>query len=248
MSARPPGTLAAPSERSRGLAPGSPGAWRVFEWWFRPWLRRQLTGIHLAGLNSIRTESEAAGDLPLVLIANHTSWFDGFLLREVHRHLRPDTPLRTLMLRRELEQNPILRFIGGSGFDPEQPFTLRRALGEVVALRNTGVTLSYFPQGKIFPSARRPLGFARGIEGVLRALRPALVLPVGLHLEMGNRVRPAAWITLGSLIRVERREELPSAAKLEQTVERLLDRTHHHLAQYGEAAAHHWPPSDLPEN
>jgi 1-acyl-sn-glycerol-3-phosphate acyltransferase len=214
----------------------------MFEWWFRPWLRRNLTAIHLAGLPAARAVSGAEPAIPLILVANHTSWFDGFLLREIHRHLRPHTSLRTLMLQRELAGNPVLRWIGGCGFDPERPLTLRRAVGEVQAVRPHGLTLSFFPQGKIYPSTKRPLGFARGVEGVLRRLHPAVVLPVGLHLEMGNRVRPTAWIAMGSALRVVDREGIPPAPALEAAVERELDRIHHHLAQHGEAAAHHWPP------
>lgn len=234
------------SSRRPGFRPGSPGAWRVFEWWFRPWLRRNLAEIHMAGLGGVQTIGSSHPTVPLVLVANHTSWYDGFLLREVHRQLRPHAPLRTLMLQRELEQNPVLRFIGGAGFDPERPLTLRGALAEIRDARAMGVTLSFFPQGRIYPSTRRPLGFARGVEGVLRALLPALILPVALHLEMGNKVRPTAWIGLGELIPVHGREGIPRALELEAVVQNLLDRTHAHLAEHGESAGEHWPPKNWP--
>jgi len=238
-----PGALPGPLERIPGLEPGSPGAWRLFEWGFRPWLRRQLAGIHISGFQSALEKGAGDVDLPLILVANHTSWFDGFLLREVHRELRPRSRLLSLMLLRELKANPILRWIGGCGFDPERPLTLRRALAEVVALRDQGVTLSFFPQGRIYPSNRRPLGFARGIEGVLKALTPALILPVGLHLEMGNRVRPSAWIMLGDVLQVGGGSPPLGALELESRIHALLDQTRDHLERYGEQAATHWPPS-----
>jgi len=228
--------------RLSGLAPGSPGAWRLFELGFRPWLRRQLAGVHVSGEPSAGPGEEEHSSLPLILVANHTSWYDGFLLREVHRRVRPQSRLLSLMLQRELDANPILRWIGGCGFDPERPMTLRRALAQIHGLRDDSVTLSFFPQGRIYPSSRRPLGFARGIEGVLRALSPAIVLPVGLHLEMGNHVRPSAWISMGEMVRVGEDSPGLTARDLDGQIQALLDGTHDHLRAYGEDAAAAWPP------
>jgi hypothetical protein len=229
-------------ERIPGLIPGSPGAWRLFELGFRPWFRRQVAGIHVAGASSARITQDDIGPLPLILVANHTSWFDGFLLREVHRRVNPRSRLLSLMLQRELDANPILRWIGGCGFDPERPLTLRRALASINAQRKAGVTLSFFPQGRIYPSTRRPLGFARGIEGVLRILSPAIVLPVGLHLEMGNQVRPSAWINLGEMVRVGDGSQGSTSQEIEGEIHALLDLTHNHLSEHGEGAAAAWPP------
>jgi 1-acyl-sn-glycerol-3-phosphate acyltransferase len=221
--------------------PGSPRAWRLFEVGFRPWMKRQLAGIHLA--HDEAAPEGHAPELPLLLVANHVSWYDGFLLRELQRRLRPHAPLRTFMLRSELERAPILRWIGGTGFDPARPHTLRGALARVEALREEGVVAAYFPQGRIFPSTRRPLGFAPGVSLLLRRLAPLAVVPVGLHLEMGNRVRPSAWVLSGAPIRIETPGDAPAPDLLEGRVEGLLARVQAHLHAHGEAAAEHWPPA-----
>jgi 1-acyl-sn-glycerol-3-phosphate acyltransferase len=200
------------------------------------------------------TEAAAAlpADRPLLLVANHTSWYDGFLLREVHRRVRPESPLRTLMLRDELTRAPILRWIGGVGFDPSHPLSLRGALRTVQAGRGQGVVLSFFPQGRIYPATRRPPGFHPGVEFVMRTLAPLSVLPVALHLEMGNRVRPTAWILAGEPVEVEGAdrggapgEGTLSAAGLEASVASLLDRIQGHLHTHGEDAGAHWPPCEI---
>ncbi|MFP4624931.1 MAG: hypothetical protein ACLFRX_12175, partial [Gemmatimonadota bacterium] len=77
----------------------SPRVWAGFELVFRPWMRRRLDGIHVRGLEGA---AWIPGELPVLLLANHVSWWDGFLLREVHRSLRPDAPLHVVMSEAEL--------------------------------------------------------------------------------------------------------------------------------------------------
>jgi 1-acyl-sn-glycerol-3-phosphate acyltransferase len=223
-------------------APGSPRAWWYFELAFRPWFRRQLAGIELGG---VEAATRALGDeapqdrarAPLLLVANHASWFDGFLLREVHRRVRPSSALRFIMLREELARSRTLRWIGGTGFDPGRPASLRGALAEVDALRGEGVTVAYFPQGKIYPSTRRPLGFHPGVNLAIRRLAPLTLLPVAIHLEPGNRLRPTAWLMAGPPRWIPGpgvEAAPPSAAALDAEIAGLLDRVQGPLHALGE--------------
>jgi len=227
--------------------PGSSAAWRSFEWVFQPWLRRQLAGIEIRDVGGGgRSVPEIRSDYPVILVANHTSWFDGFLLREVHRRIRPGAPLRSVMLDRELRRNPVLRWIGGTGFDPGHPQTLRSAIRALAGLRSEGVVVSYFPQGHIFPASRRPLGFRPGIDLLARQMAPVHVVPVALHLEMANRVRPTAWIVQGQALTLDCPEvgtgplvakvEPPLHLVLEGRVTQLLDHLFAHLHTHGEGA------------
>ncbi len=226
-------------------APGSPRAWRLFEMGFRPWMKRNLSGVHVAACPGEECEGpeDDAARAPLFLVANHTSWFDGFLLREVHRLLRPNAPLRFLMLDRELRRSRSLRWIGGTGFDPARPLTLRRVLAELGELREEGVVVGWFPQGRIYPATKRPLGFQDGIRLALRRMAPAQVIPVGIHLEMGSSPRPAAWILHGSPLSVAAPPDAPTAHRLEGEVTALLQRIQAHLHAFGEEAPAAWPPS-----
>ncbi len=224
---------------------GSPTVWRLFDAGFRPWLRTRLAGIHLAGLPP---EGTLDPTLPLLLVANHTSWFDGFLLREVHRSLRPGGPLRTVMLRRELRGRPLLRILGGVGFEPERPATFRGVLRTLAAERRAPVaaTVSFFPQGRIYPSFRAPLTFHPGVELVARHLRPLHLLPVGIHLEGGNRTRPAAFLLAGEL-RTVLEGEVPTARELEGQVAAETGRMRDFLARWGEEAPVRWEEGGGPD-
>ncbi len=250
------------------LTPGGPASWKAFELVFHPWLRRKVAGIHLAGLppegslslgdpdparRDPSREPRLTGDsmnlekasIPLILVGNHVSWFDGFLLREVQRRLRPRSILRTVMLSSELRWNPVLRSLGGTGFDPARPISIRGVIRTLRSVRDhdrrrRGLVVSFFPQGRIYPSFRRPLGFAAGVEIVARTLAPCRVMGVGIHLEPGNRVAPSAFVH-GSPPRFVDAQTALDVERLEGDVADALDRVHHHLAVHGERGPDRWP-------
>lgn len=208
-----------------------------FETAFRPWMKRRLHGPLMAGLPPC-----LEAGVPLVLVANHPSWWDGFLLREVQRRLRPTAPLYTAMTARELRRHPPLRLMGAVGVGHEgivraRPLVERLAAG---AQRHPDAVVAWFPQGRIVPSFARPLGFRPGVELLARRLGQALILPLALHLEQLARPAPTAFILAGPAFRV--RDGRMAVAALEATVDRLLDRLFDHLATFGEDAAAAWPP------
>jgi 1-acyl-sn-glycerol-3-phosphate acyltransferase len=208
----------------------SPAASAAFDLVFRPWRRRRL---HVAPW--IDRPVDLPADRPLVLIANHTSWWDGFLLRDLHAALRPGTPMYTVMTEAELRKHPFLRLLGAVPLQPGSPgslLRLLRSLGDAVQQR-PATTIVFFPQGRIWPSARRPLGFQRGVETLLRAVGPCTVLPVGIHIEPLNHAAPTAFVTLGQ----PRPYPGPglSADALEDAVSERLDRLAAMLDRHGEA-------------
>lgn len=218
------------------LTPGHPRLWQGFELFFRPWLQSRLQGIHLAGLPA----PASLGPGPLILSANHVSWFDGFLVREAQRHLRPRALFRALMLASELERSRMLRALGGIGFDPERPLSLRRPLRTLAGLRTAGLVVAFFPQGRIYPSFRRPLGFEPGLELLSRTLSPCTVVGLGLHLEPGNQVRSRAYVHGTTPLKVPGGQGA-QVSRVEEEIHRALDHVHDHLARWGEEAWTRWP-------
>jgi 1-acyl-sn-glycerol-3-phosphate acyltransferase len=211
---------------SRGF---SPVAYAGFSIMFRQWMKTRISGISIS-----TARSDIPRDVPLLLVANHVSWWDGFLLIELQRVLRPNAPFSTVMLESELRQSPFLRRIGAIGIDPDSPSTVLGAIHEVTARvkERPDTLVFFFPQGRIRPSWRRPLGFKRGIEVFAKALGDVAIVPVGLHIEPLNRVAPHVFIRAGELVIGG---EVSSSA-LEAMVTRELDQILETLSEHGEDA------------
>lgn len=194
---------------------------------FRPWMNQRFSRVHVTA-----PRAQIHRDIPLMLVANHVSWWDGFLLIELQRVLRPGAPFFTIMLESELRQHPFLRRIGAIGIDPQSPATVLAAIRELSRRveERPDSAIFFFPQGRIWPSYRRPLGFRRGIEVFCEAI-DSVVLPVAIHVEPLNRIAPHAFVTAGEPLTDG---EPLSSCRLERNVERELDNVQGLLNHYGE--------------
>ncbi|MEO7040992.1 MAG: 1-acyl-sn-glycerol-3-phosphate acyltransferase [Gemmatimonadaceae bacterium] len=197
-------------------------------------MKRRLH-LCIAGLPTDLNDSE-----PVMLVANHVSWWDGFVLRAIQRRLRPSSTLYTIALERELRQHTILRAIGGIGIDPTSPDSILRAVRKFQSRRRAlpSAMFGYFPQGCITPSFRRPLGFLRGVGVFARAIAPVTIVPVAIHIEPIVSLAPTAFISLGAPIRcVDAIDHL----LLERQIQHMLDATYVFLAEHGETSVAAWP-------
>jgi hypothetical protein len=212
---------------SRGF---SPLAYAGFSTAFRPWMKRRISGISISP-----PRSHILSDVPLMLVANHVSWWDGFLLIELQRMLRPHAPFHTIMLESELRRSPFLRRIGAIGVDPDSVPSVLSAMRELARRteERPDSMIFFFPQGRIWPSYRRPLGFKRGIEVFCKAIGDVVVIPVGIHIEPLNHAAPSAFVYAGKPLADI---DAVSARPVERLVEGELDRILQLLMQHGEDA------------
>lgn len=217
----------------------SPAASAGFDAFFNPWRNRRLVTAPVLGMPTSLPQ-----DRPLLMVANHTSWWDGFLLRDVHRQLRGrQAPIYTVMTEAELRRHPFLRLLGATPLDPASPASLLRLLRTLQeqVQRRPDATVLIFPQGRIWPAWRRPLGFRRGVELVLRRLGPCTVLPIGIHIEAMNRVAPTAFVAIGEP-RQSPGEDV-TAQTLEDDVAARLDHIGGLLSKHGESLLSNLEPA-----
>lgn len=212
----------------------SPLAYAGFSVVLRQWMKRRFSQIHVRTPNA-----QIFRDIPLVAVANHVSWWDGFLLLELHRLMRPGAQFYSVMLETELRQHPFLERIGAIGIDPQSPSGVLSCIRELKRRidAHPDSMIFFFPQGRILPSWRRPLGFRRGIEVFCEALKDVVVMPVAIHIEPLNTVAPHAFVSAGEPVR----GDSISALTLEQRVQCEIDNVMSILRQHGEDAGRLWP-------
>jgi len=119
-----------------------------------------------------------------VLAANHHSWWDGYVLRDLAWVLSAD--FRVLMLGRQLAHYPFLRRVGALG------------AGEVrAAVRGAraGAWVAVFPEGTIQPVG--PLRDVRPGAGWIARQAGVPLVPVALRVILRGRPRPEAHLRFG---------------------------------------------------
>jgi 1-acyl-sn-glycerol-3-phosphate acyltransferase len=212
----------------------SPTARRLFDRYLPFLFRRTVQRILVRG-----PLDRVDADLPVLLVANHTSWWDGFILWELQRRLRPNGRVRSLMLESGMREHALFRWLGGIPMRPGDPVSIRQAFRAAREERERfgrQLAIVYLPQGKIWPATRRPLGFQRGVELLARELDPITVVPIGIHAELLTSPKPSLFVAIGE----PRPSATIDACLLEDDVETLLDGIQHDLASHGEALPDRW--------
>lgn len=187
----------------------------------------QLVSVDLSHLRLLKE--------PILFVANHVSWWDGFFLFELQRRIRPKGQIYTIALEKTCVENPILPRLGVLPLEPGRTNSVKNLLSTLKSLRQEvpedELIISFFPQGKIGPSFLPDLEFERGIEAVLSCLTPVQLVPIGIHIEPMIGKKPTAILSVGNVTRLEGPE---SAKKIQRSVQDALQSIHQSLYRDGE--------------
>lgn len=171
----------------------------------RPQYRHRFYGTFFRGLEKALTE--VPDSVPILIAANHTSWWDAFVLLELQKRIRPGCEVYTIALQSTLEAHPFLGRVGLLPLIPGSPgslMSLIRAIRKRIDEKKTPAPLFvFFPQGKIMPAWARPLNFQPGIELLAREfLQEGLgaVLPVGIMIEPLHQKAPSVFVSCAAPI------------------------------------------------
>jgi len=197
-------------------------------WWadavFRPYLT-YLMRRHFRGIYCWKEPLEINDDYPILLVPNHTTWWDGFLVYLLNdRFTRRE--IYMMMLEEQLARYWFFRFLGAFSIRPGNPGEIRKSLNYAATLlaeKNQSPTLlCIFPQGELQPLNERPLDFRRGIELVMKLYGdPVNLLPLGLYAGFFHSRRPEVYCRFGENHIMEW-TQFPGVSWLEDEVTQLL--------------------------
>lgn len=171
---------------------------RAFRAAFRAWghrfartqIARGLDGLYVQGLDDLRPHLERG---PVLLAANHSSWWDALLLVELTRRL--GVPCQVLVDEAQLRHHRFFSAFGAVGIDLADPRPGIEAAAR--ALRSPGDILWVFPQGRYLPPHRRPLALKPGVQWIHQA-SGAAVVPVAMQYAFLQADRPAGFVRVGA--------------------------------------------------
>jgi 1-acyl-sn-glycerol-3-phosphate acyltransferase len=150
-----------------------------------PWLmlralRRGLSGVWGAGTDEVVPRGA-------VVVANHHSWWDGYLLWWFVR--RAGRPLAILIDDVTIERFPFFRHQGG---------VAAREVRAATRLVRSGAWLVVFPEGAVRPPGR-PQPFSRGAHAISR-WADAPIVPLGVRVVVRGLQYPEAYVRVGAVL------------------------------------------------
>lgn len=138
--------------------------------------------------------------LPLLLLPNHSTWWDGFFIYFLNKRIFRRTAY-LMMLEEQLTKYRFFAKLGAYSIEPKHRQGIAKSLKYTVELLNQETPLiCIFPQGELLPWHTRPLGYKRGVEWVLREYgKPIAVLPLAIRTEFLGEKRPNVFFLFGDV-------------------------------------------------
>lgn len=195
---------------------------RLFNAWFashaRSRIRRTFGRVYVRGLEQAR---ERAKEGPLLVVSNHTSWWDPLLILHASTHLLA-TDGYAMMDAKNLRRLPFFALVGAFGVDLDQPSDGAAAVRYAAKLLDRpGRLVWIFPQGAERPAGQRPLGFRDGAAGVARVAKRAVTIPAALRYELSGEEMPRLYLSFGRALSAERDIDKARAAQEEAVLDEL---------------------------
>lgn len=173
-----------------------------FDACFVPYLRWLMRG-NVAGL-WLRSGDAFPAHGGYVAVANHHSWWDGFVPYLLHHTREATQPFGLMMSQRELRRFPYFRLGGAFSIDAA---SIRAALPSVLYAASEaqqGAAIWIFPDGVLRPPLIAP-AFTSGFVHIARDAGVPIV-PVAMRFLMLAKQRPEVFVAIGPPVSANRRD------------------------------------------
>lgn len=166
---------------------------RIFALYNRNLMHRRFEALHFRGAEHLRPV-----DRPTIVVANHTSWWDGLVCFELFKYVGADGFV--FMEEKHLRRYRLFRRLGAFSIDRDHPRSALESFGYAAELaeEKPDRTFLIFPQGKIVPDTLRPIVFETGIERVIDRLLPCRVVPLALAYKFRGEFKPEIFASAGT--------------------------------------------------
>lgn len=161
-----------------------PRHFMFFPWLFRVYAHYQI-GRHFEK-HIICAANELQTDKPLLLVCNHTGWWDGFWVMNLNSQIWKRR-FHVMMDEGNLKKNRWLNYAGAFSVSL---YSLRKSLKVCRdILKNPDELLLYFPQGKFQSIYDKPLRFKRGADYLIRENAEQANIILIVNLTEYNRLK-----------------------------------------------------------
>jgi len=167
---------------------------KLFGVYNRNLLKRNFHSFWVHNFQELKTSDK---NIPLIIYANHSSWWDGLILFEILK--TNDFESYALMEEKQLSKYRLFRKLGAFSIIRENFRESIKSLNYAVEILSKGKnkTLLIFPQGEIFPNDKRPLEFFNGLSYLITKLDKCTLIPCSVRLEFIQKFKPEIFVKLG---------------------------------------------------
>ena len=175
---------------------------KIFAVYNRSLFRRRFNSLQISGLNFIKKTEENS---PLLIYANHSSWWDGLVACEIARRARLDSFV--MMEEKQLRKLRFFRWLGAFSVVREKPRQALKSIAYASAIlrEKPNRAVWIFPQGEIFPNDIRPLRFFNGLTKIIEKTGDCRAVPIAMRYEFLGEFKPDIFIKIGApeLIKID---------------------------------------------
>ncbi len=187
-------------------------------------------------------EPVGATDAPIIIIGNHSAWWDGHLPMLANED-RWHTDGYVIAEDTQLSRYQFFRYVGAFSVNRSDVRSAMESLNYAAALLTEAPRrmLLVFPQGEILANDIRPLKFFGGVGRILKKVvelrGECNVYPMALRYEFVGEQKPEAFISIGAPLRytqsqVQVIDPRQATAEMESAVTRELDKLRDDVTAY----------------
>lgn len=134
---------------------------------FLQWYGRTRMKMHFSKIRMIGDIEKK--ELPVLLIANHFSWWDGFFIASLNQQ-KIGKRFHIMMEEKQLSENRFLNYGGVYSVRKQSKDVMESLKYTLELLTDSGNLVALFPQGKFESKYRHPLHFEKGLGWILKKL------------------------------------------------------------------------------
>ena len=178
----------------------------VFSPYVNRLLKKNFHSFHLLG-----ELPQLEQNIPLLLVPNHSSWWDGFFVYLLNKKLL-HRKLFLMMLEEQLSKYPFFAKLGAYSIDPNSRNKIIESLRYTLSiLENEQITnhpslICIFPQGELQPFHKNPLEFKGGLEWLIKKYGEEVqILLLAMRIEFLEEQFPHVFFMFDEMIKVDYR-------------------------------------------
>ncbi|MGI8466890.1 MAG: lysophospholipid acyltransferase family protein [Pyrinomonadaceae bacterium] len=166
---------------------------KIFRVYNRRLFKRKFDSFRVCGLENLRQKNPKT---PLIIYANHSSWWDGLAAFEISRAAQLDAFV--MMEEKQLRKLFLFRKLGAFSVVRKNPREAIKSVNYAAGLlkENSRRTLWIFPQGEILPNDSRPLNFFHGLSRVVEKTEKCAVVSAAMRYEFFGNFKPEILVKI----------------------------------------------------